>query len=153
MAWNGALPAGVGIVHHQPDLDDQRAAFGRFVEHAEEFQRRVQQAGKVFENGNGGGKRFDQVRRVLDEQVAFAHRLAHKTELAVLEVTDAAVRHVRGSRRPAGTKVRAFDQQHIHTVQGEFAEHANPVDAAADDQHGNFGVFPEMRENFLSVHR
>ena len=74
------------------------------------------------------------------EPVAFDHGLLDEAELAVFEVADAAVDHVRGGAAGALAVVAALHERHVHALQGQVAERAHPVDAAADDQ--NLGVRP-----------
>ncbi len=81
----------------------------------------------MLEHRDGGRQGLDKVRRILDHAVALPHGFAHKAEFAVLEVTDAAMRHVRRSRRCARTEVRAFHDQYIHAVEGQVAEVPMPL--------------------------
>ena len=92
------------------------------------------------------------MRRILQHEVAFAHSLAHETELAVFKITNPAVRHVRRSGRRARTKIAALDEQDIHAVDGEIAERANAVDASADDEDGGVWIFFEGGEGFGTIH-
>jgi hypothetical protein len=67
--------------------------------------------------------------------VALGDRFVNETELAVLEVADAAVDHVRGRGRRAADEVRPLGQRDIDPLQSEIAERGEAVDAPADDQH------------------
>ena len=138
MLWNDALSAlcaGISIIHHQPQLDDHRAALGRPVQHFQEFERRIQQAGESLEDRDDRRQRSDKMRRVLDQTVALLHGLPHQAELAVLQVADAAVGHVgRGGARPR-TKITPLHEQDVHAVQCKIAKGANAIDAPANDQH------------------
>src|SRR5215216_3318939 len=99
-AWT-ALRAGISIVHHQAQFDDQSATLGRFVQHAKKLKRRVEYTREAFENWNGCGKRLDQMRSVLDQAIAFLYCLTHESKLAVFQVTDSTMCHVGGCRARA----------------------------------------------------
>ena len=67
--------------------------------------------------------------------VALLHRLAHQAQFTVLEVADAAVDHAARRTRSPGREVAALHECDVDTVEREFAEYGEAVDAPADDEH------------------
>jgi len=67
-------------------------------------------------------QRADEVRGVFDHAVALLHGFAHQAELAILQIADAAVRHVRGGRRRARTKVARSISKYLHAIERRFTE-------------------------------
>ena len=63
------------------------------------------------------------------QRVALRDRLVDEPELAVLEVADAAVDHVRRRRRRAAHEVVALDERDVDALHGEVAEGREAVDA------------------------
>ena len=80
---------------------------------------------------------------------------AHESNLAVLEIAQAAVDHARRRRAAGAAEVAALDQQHVDALQRQLAEDADAVDAAADDQRLHLGVRLELGEHVFprSDHR
>ncbi len=97
------------------------------------------------------GRGLTRLRGIPDHAVAFPHGFAHEAELAVLEITDAAVGHAGRGGAGARAEIGPVDQQGVHPLQGQVAEGADAVDAAADDQDGG-GMDVEGGEEVLSVH-
>ena len=48
--------------------------------------------------------------------------------------------HARRRRAAGAAEVAALDEQHPHALQRQLAEHADAVDAAADDERLHLGV-------------
>ena len=87
------------------------------------------------EEGDEERQRADQVRRVVEQALALGQVLVDEAELALLEVADAAVDHLRGLRgRPRG-EVALLDQGGPQAAAGGVEGHPGAGDAAADDQH------------------
>ncbi len=59
--------------------------------------------------------------------------------------------HVRGGPGGPLAVVATLHQGHVHTLQGEVAERANPVDAATNDQHA--GAPTLFQSLHLGAHR
>ncbi len=70
----------------------------------------------------------------LQQRVPFLHGFVDQAELAVFEVADAAVDHVRGGARGALAVVAPFDQGDVDTLHGQVAERGDTVDAATHYQ-------------------
>ncbi len=146
VAGDAAAVAGEGVVQAEPELDEEGAAFlGLAVLLVgQETQRRREDPGEGAENRNGGLQRLDVVGCDPQEAVAFHHGFPHEAELAVFEVADAAVDHVRGCAAGALAVVAALHERHVDALQGQIAEGADPVDAASDDQHTGVGALPQV---------
>ena len=153
MPGQAGLLARQHVVERQPDLDHQGAAFAGPVQQIEELERGVQHARAPAEDGNGGAQRLGIVGRVLQHQAAFAQRFIDQAELAIFQVADAAVQHVRGAGAGAAAKVAAFNQQRVDAVDGQVAQSADAIDAAADDQHGDFWLFAQRVQDRLALHQ
>ena len=69
------------------------------------------------------------------QQIALATRLARDREMAVGEIAQAAVHHLRRATRGARREVAALDQQRAQAARRGVAQHAGADDAAADDEH------------------
>jgi len=146
------LAVGKDIVHGQAGLDDERAALGGPVEQAQELERGVEHAGEPLEDGDGGGQRLDVVGGVVQQAVALGERFLHQAELAVFEVAQAAVRHVRRGRAGPSAEIAPVHQQRVHAVEGQLAEDADAVDARADDEDRDIRLLPGGFEKRLSCH-
>ena len=83
------------------------------------------------------------MRRDAEQPVALLDRLLDESELAVLEVADAAVDHVRRRRGRARDEVAALDEHDVDALEGEVAERGDAVDAAADDDDLGTGAVAE----------
>src|SRR5689334_23102024 len=93
------------------------------------------------------------MRCILDHQIAFPHRLPHKTKLSVFEITNAAMRHVARGRTGPGTKIAALHKQNIHPIQGQVTECANAIDTSTNNQYRDLGLIFERSEDFVTIHR
>ena len=102
---------------------------------AQESQRRAEHAGERGEDRDRRLQRPHVVRRGAQQGVALGDRLVDEAELAVLEIADAAVDHVRRRGRGAADEVVALDEGDVHALHGQVAEGREAVDPAADDQH------------------
>ena len=122
------------IIEDQADLDDQRAAFGGFVQQAHEFQRCVEQSGEPAVDRDRCGQRLGQMRGIAQQAVALVKGFPHQAEFAIFQVTDAAVQHVRGGHTGSGAEVFFVHQQHINALQRQIAKSADAVDASPDDE-------------------
>src|SRR5690606_14751786 len=93
-----------GVVDDEPDLDERSAALAaRSLPVAQEPQRGAEHAREGGEDRDGRLQGAHVVRGRLQQSVAFGDGLVDETELAVLEIADAAVDHVRrGGRGAAG---------------------------------------------------
>ena len=90
--------------------------------------------------------------RVEQHAVALAQGFVNQAELAVFQVADAAVQHVGGGRAGAAAEVAALDQEGVDAIQSQIAKCADAVDAAADDEHGDFGIGAEGVKGILPGH-
>ena len=142
VARNAAAVPGEEVVQAQADFDQEcPPLFGPsllFV--GQEPQWSGQHPGERAEDGNGGFQRLHIVRSDLEEPVALSDGLVNQAELAVLQVADTAMDHVRG--RPAGALavVAAFHQGDVDSLHCQVPEGSYPVDAATDDE--DLGVRP-----------
>ena len=144
MPGHRSAAAGERVVEAQAELDEEGAALaGPARAVGEEAERGVEEAGERREDRDRGLERLDVVRRDAQEPVALGHGLSHEPELAVLEVADAAVDHVRGRPRGALAVVAALDEGDVDALQREVAEGADAVDPAPDDEDGGAGRGPE----------
>jgi hypothetical protein len=75
------------------------------------------------------------VRRALEQHLAFGQRLAHQREFVVLEVAQPAVDQLGAARRGVRGEVVLLAQQHAQATACQIAGDAGAVDAAAHDQH------------------
>jgi len=73
------------------------------------------------------------MRRSAQQYFAFAQRLAHQTEFAVFEITQAAMDEFRRCRRRARGEVVLLEQDDAKAAAGGIARDAGAVDAAADN--------------------
>ncbi|MBG9887026.1 hypothetical protein ABE10_10850, partial [Bacillus toyonensis] len=134
---DGAAVAGEGVVDRQAHFDEEGAALlglARLV--GQEPEGSGEDPRERGIDRDRGLERLDVVRGDLQETVALLHRLLHQTELAVLEIADAAVDHMTGRRRCAGGEVPALDEDDVDPLQGEIAERGDAVDASADHHNG-----------------
>ena len=146
VAGHGAAVAGEEVVHAQPEFDQEGPAFLvlALLLVGQEAQRSGEDPGERAEDGDGGLQRLHVVGSDAQQPVAFDHRLLDQAELAVLEVPDAAVDHVRGRAAGSLAVVAALHEGDVHTLQGQVPERAHSVDAAADDQHLGMGPRPQL---------
>lgn len=74
------------------------------------------------------------MRRDLEQAVSLLDGFTDESELAVLEVADAAVDHMARCRGGAGSEVSSFDQQDVDALKCEVSERRDPVDPGSDDK-------------------
>src|SRR5688572_25045763 len=101
------------IVKGQARLDGERAAFGRPVAPAQQVEGAVEEARKDMLDGHRGGQGTDEMGRIAEQRVAFRERFAHEAELAVLEITQAAMDHPRGGGTAGAAEVAAIDEEDV----------------------------------------
>ena len=124
------------VVDDEADLDERGTALAvRATAVTEEPQRRGQHAGERREDRDRRLQRSHIVRRDAQQSVALGHRFVDEPELAVLEVADAPVDHVRGRGGCAADEVGPLGECDIDALHREVAQGRKPVDAPADDQH------------------
>ena len=87
------------------------------------------------EEGDEERERADQVRRVVEQALSFGQILVDEAELALLEVADAAVDHLRRLRGRPRREVALLDEGGLQTAAGGIERHAGSGDPAAHDQH------------------
>jgi hypothetical protein len=80
-------------------------------------------------------QRLHEIRVHAQQQVALATGFARDREVAVREVAQAAVHHLRRTTRGARREVVALDEQRPQPARRRVAQHAGADDAAADHQH------------------
>ena len=79
-------------------------------------------------------QRLDQMRRQRGQrQLALEERLTHQAEFQLLEVTQPAVKHLRGPTRRAGGEVTGFHQRDFQPAGGGVQRCSGTHHAAADD--------------------
>src|SRR5690606_27387758 len=78
-------------------------------------------------------QRLDEMRRDVEQRLPLAQRLAHETELAVLEIAQAAVDQPRRGRRRSARDVVLLDDEHREAGARRQPRDAGAVDAGADD--------------------
>ncbi len=59
---------------------------------------------------------MNEVGGVYDHTVPFGNRFFHQPKFSIFQITDPAMRHVRGSGRCARTKIAPIDEQDIDAV-------------------------------------
>jgi hypothetical protein len=104
------------VVQEQAQADQPGRPHGRVVRHHE-------------------AQRPHDVRRALEQHLAFLQRLAHQRELAVFEVAQPAVDQLGARRRGVRGQVVLLGQHHAPAAAGQVAGDAAAIDAAAHDQH------------------
>ena len=87
------------------------------------------------EEGNEEREWADKVWSVVEQPLALGQILVHEAELTLLQVTKAAVNHLRGFRGRAGGKVVLLDQGGSQPATGGIEGHPGAGDTPADDQH------------------
>ncbi|GGI02917.1 hypothetical protein GCM10007170_45730 [Arthrobacter liuii] len=83
------------------------------------------------------------MRRDFQQPVPFDDRFADQAELAVLEVPDTAMDHVRGRTAGALAVISAFHERDINALECQITEGAHPVDATANNQHLRVRTLPQ----------
>src|SRR5690606_35224333 len=78
-------------------------------------------------------QRRDEVRGKLEQRLALMQRFAHETELAVLEVAEAAVDQPGRRARRAARDVGLLEHEHALPGERGLARDPRAVDAGADD--------------------
>ncbi len=79
---------------------------------------------------------MDEVRALADQPLAFAKRFADEADLAILEVTKAAVDDAGGTAGGTGSEVVLLEQENATACAGTLPRDRNSIDSAAD--HNNF---------------
>jgi hypothetical protein len=135
------------VVDDEPDLDERGAALAMFAcTVPEKPERRGQDARERREDRDRGLQRAHVMRCDPQQRVALGHRLVDQAELAVLEVADAAMDHVRRGRGRTADIVGPLRERHIHALHREVAEGRQAVDSPADDEHVGIGARREGLE-------
>ncbi|MDQ1173264.1 hypothetical protein QE430_001571 [Microbacterium testaceum] len=143
VAGNRATVAREGVVHDEADLDQQSAALVGLAAAVrdEQAEGRREDSRERLVDRDGRLERLDVVGGRLEQVVALGDRLFHETELAVLEVADAAVHHVAGGRGGARHEVAPLHEGDADALEREVAEGGEAVDAPTDDENVEvFGV-------------
>ncbi len=140
------------IVDQQADAHDEGTARRWSPRQTQKVQRRVEQARKAPKQGHGRRQRLNVMRRIAQQTVAFQQRLAHQTKLAVFQVAQAAMHHVRGRRAGAGAEIALVHQQHAQTLQRQLAKDGDAVHARADDQDVDVRPLPQRLQRPFPLH-
>ncbi len=82
---------------------------------------------------NTDAQRLDQVRRGQTQGAAFAKRLVDERDLAVLEITQAAVNQATRNRRAAAAHVALFEYDDLQAAECRVASNTRAVDPGTDD--------------------
>ena len=88
---------------------------------------------RAFEGGHDERQRPNEVRGEHHHQSALEQRLAHETEVEVLQVAKAAVNQLARAARGAGGVVGALEQRHAVAARGGVQRDPGARDAAAHD--------------------
>jgi hypothetical protein len=131
----GAFVPTEPIVDQEAEADDLQPAQMKLSVAAEKAEGGGQGAGHLGEGGDRHRQRADIVRGVAQQAVALAGRLGHEAHLAVLEITEPAMRHPRRGGTGPSRDVLAVDQEAAHPLQREVPEDGSTIDAGTDDQH------------------
>ena len=107
----------------------------------------------LAERGDQERGRVDEVRRQVDEQLALQQRLAHQSQVEVLQVTEAAVDHLRGAARGADGVVVALQQGDRVAARGGVQGHPGAGDAAADHDDLEVGARDRLDRRGTGQHR
>ena len=107
---------------------------GELVEEREPDAQLVQARARAAVDRHEHRRRLGQVRRDPPQHFAFGRRLAHERDLALLEITQAAVDQLRRPAARAGGEVAGVDETDGETAQRRLARDTGPGDAAADHQ-------------------
>ena len=86
------------------------------------------------EQGDEEGQGRDQMRGVLEQALALVQGLVHEAEVALLEVAQAPVHHLRGLRRGARSEVVALDEGGAKSPRGGIESDTGAGDAAPDHE-------------------
>ena len=152
MGRQGAPLAREPIVDQQADAHDKRSARRWPPRQTQKVQRRVEQAGKAPKQGHGRGQRFHVMRRIAQQTVALQQRLAHQTKLAILQIAQTTMHHVRGRSAGAGAEIALVHQQHAQALQRQFAKDGDAVRARPDDQDVDVRPFPQGLQRRSPLH-
>ena len=85
--------------------------------------------------GNNKRQLADEMRRVLAQESAFLQRLHHERDVALFEITHAAVHQFGAAAGGALAEVMLFEQQRRVAARGRIHRHARAGGAAADNNH------------------
>src|SRR5258708_39123701 len=113
----GALARGTGGVEPQPCADVKRAA----QERAWSFRHREKKL-----------KRAHQVRRLVQQALPLAQRLAHHSDLAMLQVAQPSVNDARGAAGSSRGEVVLLYQKHAPAPLRTLPGNGPAIDAASD---------------------
>ena len=72
---------------------------------------------------------------VLQQEVAFPDRFRDQPDLAVLEISQAAMRDPCGAAAGAGAEILPVDDRTADPLQGKVAKRRGTIDSGPDDQH------------------
>ncbi|EVT88629.1 hypothetical protein Z046_10895 [Pseudomonas aeruginosa VRFPA09] len=93
--------------------------------------------------GHHEAQRLHQPRRLAEQPLALAHRVAGQPPLALGDVAQATMDHLRRATRGAPGEVPLLQQQAAPAAPRGFAEDAGTADAAAD--HDQVPLLPRQR--------
>jgi len=85
--------------------------------------------------GHDEVQRVDKVRRVAQQQATLVQRLAHESDVALLQVAEAAVDELRASAGSPLGEIALLHQRCLQPARRCVHRHAQAGRAAADDEH------------------
>jgi hypothetical protein len=107
----------------------------------------------LAERGDQEGRRIDEVRRQVHQQLTLQQRLPHQPEVEVLQVAEPAVDHLRGAARGADRVVIALEQSDRISPRGGIQSHPGPGDPTADHDHLEVRPRDRLKRSGTRQHR
>ena len=100
-------------------------------------QRRVEGLGDGLPavEGDEERQRLHQMGRVAEQSLALVERFVHEAVVALVQVAQTAVHHLRGLRRRARREVLSFDERRVQPSRRGIEGDARAGDASSDDEH------------------
>ncbi len=142
---HSAACPGESVIQGETDFDQERAPLAWFaLPMSQETDGCGEHSGESTEDRDGGLQRLDIVGSQFQQGVTLHDRFADQAELAVLQVADSTVDHMRGRSGGTLAVVAALHEGHVHTLKRKVTEGPGAVDAAANDQHLCLGIVFEL---------
>src|SRR5580704_8030017 len=146
-----AAPDAEEIVKDHAQFDDEESAISQIRVAAEEAANRRQNAAEIAADRDDARKGVHVVWRVLQKQIAFMDRFRYQAELARLQIFQAAVDQPRRGRARCSAPVALVDQQAVHALKREVAEHAGAIDPPANDENLSTRIALQLLERGFAI--